>query len=405
MNSSFQLALAACAISSISSLGFAQSHQPTRGSNSPQATGLSSVTRHFGGWAASPPAPNPARPISGLVAAVDYEEQRDQVEQVLGSGEAPVVQRAFYQAQNSLSDSMPTLSMPNQNGQAAGGTFPNNTPPVIPDLPTSSGIPAPATNTVLPSAQPNLLSNGQPPQSPIQTRPLRTDSPQNYAAGNTTAPDVLPPLHDSYTTTPERQNIPASPVAYTQNGSDLRAIRGTQQAAPNGQDGRVGADGREITTGYPFVSPPPSNTGRYPTSPYIGPRYQTTAFQRTTNVQAQTVAAQTGINAPAGVDPADVRPSLPQNQPVTGIYPTAFQQCAPYQNYPPTGTVPGAYVPPTYTPNLTPGFYSNNNSGYSPLFSLGQENYNVLLGRGIIGQPTVYVPGQPFRNFFRYISP
>ena len=62
-------------------------------------------------------------------------------------------------------------------------------------------------------------------------------------------------------------------------------------------------------------------------------------------------------------------------------------------------------MPPTFTPNLTPNLYSANNSGYSPLFSLGQENYNVLLGRGIIGQPTVYVPGQPFRNFFRYISP
>jgi hypothetical protein len=96
---------------------------------------------------------------------------------------------------------------------------------------------------------------------------------------------------------------------------------------------------------------------------------------------------------------------LPQSQPNPSIYQTAFQQCAPSPTFPGAGNVPGNYVPPTLTPNLTPGLYTPNNAGYSPLFSLGQENYNVLLGRGIIGQPTVYVPGQPIRNFMRYLSP
>jgi hypothetical protein len=72
---------------------------------------------------------------------------------------------------------------------------------------------------------------------------------------------------------------------------------------------------------------------------------------------------------------------------------------------PPAGSMGDAYVPPTLTPNYGPGLYSSNNSGFRPLFSLGQENYNAQLGRGIIGQPTAYVPGQPFRNFFRYLSP
>jgi hypothetical protein len=49
--------------------------------------------------------------------------------------------------------------------------------------------------------------------------------------------------------------------------------------------------------------------------------------------------------------------------------------------------------------------YATNNAGHKPLFTMGQENYNVQLGRGIIGQPTVYVTGQPIRNFLRYISP
>jgi hypothetical protein len=29
----------------------------------------------------------------------------------------------------------------------------------------------------------------------------------------------------------------------------------------------------------------------------------------------------------------------------------------------------------------------------------------LILGKGIIGQPKVYVSGQPVRNFLRYLSP
>ncbi len=64
-----------------------------------------------------------------------------------------------------------------------------------------------------------------------------------------------------------------------------------------------------------------------------------------------------------------------------------------------------AYIPPTLTPGAMPGYYTGADVGYRPLFSLGQENYNVQLGRGIIGQPVAYVQGQPVRNFLRYIFP
>jgi hypothetical protein len=53
---------------------------------------------------------------------------------------------------------------------------------------------------------------------------------------------------------------------------------------------------------------------------------------------------------------------------------------------------------------VAPAYYSEN-GGFRPLISLGQENYNVQLGRGIVGQPTAYVPGQTIRNFFRYLFP
>jgi len=64
---------------------------------------------------------------------------------------------------------------------------------------------------------------------------------------------------------------------------------------------------------------------------------------------------------------------------------------------------PGTVAPPVAMPAPTP--YIPNNAGYRPLFTLGQDTYNAQLGRGIVGQPTAYVPGQPMRNFLRYLSP
>lgn len=197
----------------------------------------------------------------------------------------------------------------------------------------------------------------------------------------------------------------ASPAASNPGPRAISSAQQNQQNQPR-RDAPTSIDGRfspqQFATGLPHVTPAPP-TGRYPTSPYVGPRFQQASYQLQ-SLPAQTVAASIGgsrgLTAP---DAAARQPVLPQN--ATGVYPTAYQQCAPAPSFPATGAVPGTYVPPTFTPNLTPGLYSPTNSGYSPLFSLGQENYNVLLGRGIIGQPTVYVPGQHFRNFFRYISP
>lgn len=66
---------------------------------------------------------------------------------------------------------------------------------------------------------------------------------------------------------------------------------------------------------------------------------------------------------------------------------------------------PAMIAPPVTTPAMAPMAYSPTNAGYRPLFTLGQDAYNAQLGRGIIGQPTAYVPGQHFRNFLRYLSP
>jgi len=87
-------------------------------------------------------------------------------------------------------------------------------------------------------------------------------------------------------------------------------------------------------------------------------------------------------------------------------YRQSADPCAPRGSpYAPYATQPGG-SPFSYVPQT--GMAYNNNgydSGYRSLFGFGQTLNNAYLGRGIIGQPTAYVEGQPVRNFLRYISP
>jgi hypothetical protein len=187
--------------------------------------------------------------------------------------------------------------------------------------------------------------------------------------------------------------------------SHLRSIQATnvaqQRQLHNGAEYNIPV----MTKDPRFISPPPApRVGNYATSPYQSGQFRLASYQVNQQMPAQSVQAppvQTG--QPAVVANTS---TLPQYQPIVGVRQVGYQQCGP--NIPVGGVpqvVPGAVAPPTLPPNLTPQLYTPDNAGYKPLISLGQENYNVLLGRGIVGQPTVYVPGQPFRNFFRYLSP
>ncbi len=226
-----------------------------------------------------------------------------------------------------------------------------------------------------------------------------------------------PPIQQQGQVLPNR--IPANLATY-QNGQNYNGqpsvvpnpnVSGTnlrnanpQSVYPDGQPmvGQPGMNGARamngvpnygvpIDSGLPYVTPAPGQ--RYLTSPYMGPKnlpIQYTSYQRNVSYQQPVLPQNT---QPTMGQPGMTQPVYNPNMP--GVYPTSYQ-CA-------DGT--SAYVPPTYTPNWNPSMYSANNNGYRPLFSLGQENYNVQLGRGLYGQPTVYVPGQPIRNFFRYIFP
>lgn len=62
---------------------------------------------------------------------------------------------------------------------------------------------------------------------------------------------------------------------------------------------------------------------------------------------------------------------------------------------PPANTPVSAHSPQLVAPPVT---------AYRPLVPVAPPPPNYYLGRGIFGQPKLYVPEQPVRNFLRYLS-
>jgi hypothetical protein len=345
-----------------------------------QSPSFSSASRDSGGWQATP-----ARP-------------------------APGVQTAYFQAAGNFSDSLPAFP---GGGSAPMGAYEG--------VSAASGVGGMVSPT---QAMPNIpMPHVAPPANSYQpTLPPNTPAPST--AGDLRSPqrERLPPGQTANGLNPQNSSLPprnpatqpnaAQPNAAQLTTAQLTTAQLTAAQAPGSLPTGAGArlDPQAVTSGYPFVAPPPRS--QYATAPYQPAVFQTTyqsprptqgtVAQLTSAVQAPPAAPNLSA-APFAPQPPSALPQFQALQP--GIYPTAYQCTTPAPSFPSTGAVPGAYVPPTLPPNLTPGLYTPNNSGHVPLFSLGQENYNVQLGRGIIGQPTVYVPGQPIRNFMRYLSP
>ncbi len=307
-----------------------------------------------------------------LVAAQDISQRP----RYLG-GWKPQPQQVNYQAPsiginaqvlppNQAGNNQPLPQAPNQLSQQ----FPNGS--LIPNDPNSIGSLPPS------NFQQPLTQQPQPNYQPTQNytsdgfaQPATPDSRFNNAAPNqANDPRALQP------TMPQQQY--ALPTSTAQNANE--------RLSP-----------RQVATALPFVTPAP-RTGNYLTSAYSTPAVQFANFQN--SAPAPNAVAPTQFPNAPGAPP-------PQGWNVYGYQPTAYSCMPPNAGptFPPGGAVPSSAAPPTLPPNFTPGMYTPDNAGYTPLFSLGQENYNVLLGRGIIGQPTVYVPGQPVRNFLRYLSP
>ena len=66
---------------------------------------------------------------------------------------------------------------------------------------------------------------------------------------------------------------------------------------------------------------------------------------------------------------------------------------------PPRQTFPAVPIPA-----VAPTLVRRANSHMQPVFPARPAQPNYYFGRGILGQPKVYVPGQPLRNWLRWLT-
>ena len=60
---------------------------------------------------------------------------------------------------------------------------------------------------------------------------------------------------------------------------------------------------------------------------------------------------------------------------------------------------------PSLAPSLPPAYPSGVPVPSTPAAAVRPFPAGMYVGRGALGQPTVYVPGQPVRNLFRWVTP
>ncbi len=103
---------------------------------------------------------------------------------------------------------------------------------------------------------------------------------------------------------------------------------------------------------------------------------------------------------------ADIAPSLLSPPTPTGN--TYYQSTAtpPRSKMQPIngpGCVPPAYI--NASPAPYPQLVAVPTVTYRPVMALRPMPGSYEIGRGLLGQPKLYVPNQPVRNFLRYVSP
>ena len=157
------------------------------------------------------------------------------------------------------------------------------------------------------------------------------------------------------------------------------------------------------------------------------------AMQLISNSQLRSPLAATAT-APMMVQPSMIqpmghwqamRPSAMPWQPVLQqssamVQPTVYWQPVSMANQVPRLGSPatqsngfaGNYVRCGGTSTIPIDAYSRGNTSgygsvvrYRPIMSLGSVPQDYQVGQGLLGQPKVYVPGQPLRNFVRYLTP
>ena len=98
--------------------------------------------------------------------------------------------------------------------------------------------------------------------------------------------------------------------------------------------------------------------------------------------------------------------SLSADQGVAPPTVTTLASDVPIAAYPPTTSAP-LWLPPPPAPPITPiaGAPTGPVITYRPVLPVLPMPSQYYVGRGLFGQPKLYVPNQPLRNFVRYLSP
>jgi hypothetical protein len=160
-----------------------------------------------------------------------------------------------------------------------------------------------------------------------------------------------------------------------------------------------GATGSGAVTSQPLSVPP--SLSQPTTQPWQNAPLQPQTVHPQTTMPLQPGAAQHDLMpvAPPQLSGSWANVNNSAHVSAPSLWQASYVDCAPMAA--PAFPPPPVLVPPT----MMPGAVATPDAGWRPLLNLSRENYNVQLGRGVLGQPTAYVPGQPVRNFIRYLSP
>lgn len=276
----------------------------------------------------------------------------------------------------------PSLSVPGLGVPSAG--LPSSG---LPSLPTT-GYPPVALPSVgvpsvgVPSGIPSNVPSGIPSSIPsgIPVGGVSGVAPATMPSG--AVPTAVYPAPPSYVVPVPTGSVPTGPV-----GSVAGASVAGGGYPVGGVNGYVGSPmptysrAGTFVNSAPFVTPAPASVdARWMVSPAV--------WQQ----------ASRGVNDPNCVPASGVQwggNPVAGGSGVVGVVPNAGLVPAATRS-------PFAYAPPAAMPPAT--VYAPANGGYVPLVGFGQ-GANAQLGRGLYGQPTAYVDGQPVRNFLRYIFP
>ena len=187
------------------------------------------------------------------------------------------------------------------------------------------------------------------------------------------------------------------------------------QSAPTDQT--ITAPSTRIAAARPITNIGPRTSSELRVDPY---KAMQAAYQPTTPADIPPTLLDTAPVPPSSTTPApnyavpDCSGNLSGG---TVTSPPVYQQPAYVQSQTPA-VIQYSYPPPAYVQRYTPlvpihavpaapvnATVPVAQVGLRPLVPVAPAPRSYYVSNGLLGQPVIYVPGQPVRNFFRYLTP